>query len=204
MIEEMTEAKIIQIFKDNEAFLEGHFHLSSGQHSEGYLQCAKVLQHPAIAQKLGQSLASYFIKKGISAVVSPAMGGLIIGHEVAKALDVPFLFTEREGVEAKMTFRRGFSLSTNKKGMTSRKRTTILVVEDVVTTGGSAQEVINFLQGLELKVSGVSSVMDRTGGKVPFSVPFKALASLNIKTYDPLGCPMCKKGLGVDKPGSRV
>lgn len=192
-IEIMTEDEIIQMFKDKEAFLEGHFHLSSGQHSEGYLQCAKVLQHPAIAQKLGESLASYFIKEGILAVVSPAMGGLIIGHEVAKALDVPFLFSER--VEGEMTFRRGFSLSTDNK---------VLVVEDVVTTGGSAQEVIDFLQGLDVKVFGVCSVMNRSGGKDPFSVPFKALASLNIKTYDSLACPMCKQGLGVDKPGSRV
>ncbi len=178
-------------FRETGAYLKGHFRLTSGLHSDEYLQCALVLQHPAIAEKLGRDLAALLPASDF--VAAPALGGLIIGHEVARAKGVPFLFTERD-IAAKMTLRRGFSV---------RPGQTAVVIEDVVTTGGSTREVIQVLQELGATVIGAGSVIDRSGGTVDVGVPRVALATLQVKSWDPEQCPLCKQGVPVSKPGSR-
>jgi orotate phosphoribosyltransferase len=181
----------MQRFRETGAYLRGHFRLTSGLHSQEYLQCALVLQHPAIAEELGKQLASKFAKPDF--VASPAIGGLIIGHEVAKALGARFIFTERDS-SGKMTLRRGFTL---KPGETA------VVIEDVVTTGGSTREVIEVLQAGGVKVLGAGSIIDRSGGRADLGVPRVALATLDVVAYAPEKCPMCEQGLPVEKPGSR-
>jgi orotate phosphoribosyltransferase len=183
--------QVMNAFRETGAYLKGHFRLTSGLHSDEYLQCALVLQHPLIAEKLGQELAA--LLPACDFVAAPALGGLIIGHEVARAKAVPFLFTERD-IAAKMTLRRGFSV---------RPGQTAVVVEDVVTTGGSTREVIQVLQELGATVIGAGSVIDRSGGSVDVGVPRVALATLQVKSWDPEQCPLCKQGVPVTKPGSR-
>lgn len=181
----------MQIFRETGAYLKGHFRLSSGLHSNEYLQCALVLQHPAVAERLGRELAAQL--PACDVVVSPAIGGLIIGHEVARAKGVHFLFTERDGAD-KMTLRRGFSV---KPGETA------LVIEDVVTTGGSTREVIEVLRSNGARVLAAASVIDRSGGRADLGVPRVALATLDVIAYEPEDCPLCKQGVPVEKPGSR-
>jgi orotate phosphoribosyltransferase len=179
-------------FRATGAYLKGHFKLTSGLHSEEYLQCALVLQHPAIAEQLGRELASKFAP--VDLVASPAIGGLIIGHEVARALGAArFLFTERDP-SGKMTLRRGFSIKPGESAV---------VIEDVVTTGGSTREVIELLQSAGVRVVGAGSIIDRSGGKVDLGVPRVALATLNVVAYAPEECPLCQQGVPVEKPGSR-
>ena len=178
-------------FRETGAYLKGHFRLTSGLQSDEYLQCALVLQHPGIAEELGHELAAKL--PPCDFVASPALGGLIIGHEVARAKSVPFLFTERDA-GGKMTLRRGFSV---------RSGQTAVVIEDVVTTGGSTREVINLLQEMGARVLAAGSVIDRSGGTVDLGVPRFALATLQVKTWDEASCPMCKEGIPVQKPGSR-
>ncbi|SRR5579885_3339481 len=178
-------------FRETGAYLRGHFRLTSGLHSEEYLQCALVLQHPAIAEEFGRELASKFGK--VDVVASPAIGGLIIGHEVARALGARFIFTERDAA-GKMTLRRGFWV---KPGETA------VVIEDVVTTGGSTREVIEVLQAAGVKVLGAGSIIDRSGGRADLGVRRVALATLDVVAYQPDDCPMCKQGVPVEKPGSR-
>ncbi len=182
---------VMEAFRETGAYLKGHFRLTSGLHSDEYLQCALVLQHPAIAEKLGRELAA--LLPACDFIAAPALGGLIIGHEVARAKGVPFLFTERDAA-TKMTLRRGFSV---------RPGQTAVVIEDVVTTGGSTREVIQLLQGLGAHVAAAGSVIDRSGGSVDLGVPRVALATLQVKTWDPEVCPLCKEGIPVQKPGSR-
>jgi orotate phosphoribosyltransferase len=150
-----------------------------------------VLQHPDIAQRLGRELAARI--PACDFVASPALGGLIIGHEVARALGCRFVFTERDA-NRKMTLRRGFSV---------RPGEAAVVIEDVVTTGGSTREVIGVLQGLGARVVGAGSVIDRSGGSVDLGVPRVALATLEAVAWDPAECPLCKQGIPVEKPGSR-
>ena len=183
---------ILQTFRETGAYLKGHFRLTSGLHSSEYLQSALVLQHPDLAERLGRDLAQAMPKGQV--VVSPALGGLIIGHEVARAMGVRFLFTERDS-EGKMTLRRGFSLTPGE---------TAVVVEDVVTTGGSTREVIELLRAGGVQVVGVGSVIDRSGGRVDLGVPRVALATLSAVAWTPEECPLCKQGLPVVKPGSRA
>ncbi|MFA4980894.1 MAG: orotate phosphoribosyltransferase [Candidatus Omnitrophota bacterium] len=202
----MTEKDVLKIFEDNNALLTGHFKLSSGLHSEKYLQCALVLQFPEIAQKLSEELAKKFSNLGkIDLVVGPALGGVTLAYEVARALDVRGLFTERqEGPPAaieipssragKMVLRRGFAIKAGEKA---------LVVEDVVTTGGSTKEVIDVVKACGGVVAGVGSVIDRSSAPVDFGVPFAALARVKVETYKEEACPLCKKGVPVYKPGSR-
>ena len=194
----------LQTFRQTGAYLKGHFRLTSGLHSGEYLQSALVLQHPDLAQRLGRALAESMPKgQGSIAqiVVSPALGGLIIGHEVARALGARFLFTERDpaGPEgkssAKMTLRRGFSLTPGE---------TAVVIEDVVTTGGSTREVIELLQAAGVQVLAAGSIIDRSGGRVDLGVPRVALATLDAVSWTPEECPLCKQGLPVVKPGSRA
>jgi orotate phosphoribosyltransferase len=183
---------ILEEFRKTGAYLKGHFRLTSGLHSNEYMQCALVLQHPAIAEKFGRDLASHFPKVDI--VVSPAVGGLIIGHEVARALGARFLFTERDPATSKMILRRGFTV---KPGETA------VVIEDVVTTGGSTRDVIETLQAAGVKVLGAASIIDRSGGKADLGVPKVALATLEVTAWPADFCPLCREGIPVEKPGSR-
>jgi orotate phosphoribosyltransferase len=191
------QEQTLALFQETGAYLTGHFRLTSGLHSPEYLQCALVLQHPQHAEQLGRNLAAALRQlesmQNIDAVVSPAMGGLIIGHEVARALQVRHVFTER--VEGKMTLRRGFSL---------RSGETAVVIEDVITTGGSSIEVIQLLKDLGVRVVGAGSIIDRSGGRADLGVPRAALAVMHVVTYDPSVCPLCAQGSVVVKPGSRA
>ncbi len=175
------------------AFLEGHFQLSSGLHSPRYLQCALYLAEPARAEAAGRQLAARLKACAAKLVVAPALGGVVIGHEVARALDVPFFFTERaEGV---MTLRRGFTIEPGAR---------VLVVEDVVTTGKSTREVIEVVRERGGVVVGVGAIVNRSGEDNPFApLPFTTLLTVSIPTYQPAECPLCKQGVPVVKPGSR-
>jgi len=195
----MTQDQILDIFKKTGAILEGHFKLSSGLHSAQYLQCAKVLQYPEYAEKLCKELAKKLrhcegaiAPEAISAVVAPALGGIVVSHEVARALGVKSLFTER--VEGKMTLRRGFELKKGDK---------VLVVEDVVTTGLSTKEVIETVTSLGSTVVGVGCIIDRSKEEIDFGAPFKSLIKIDIPTYSPESCPLCAKNISITKPGSR-
>lgn len=181
----------LQTFLETGAYLRGHFRLTSGLHSAEYLQSAKVLQYPYIAEHLAKELAAR-MPKG-EAVASPALGGLIIGHEVARAMGVRFIFTERDA-DGKMTLRRGFTVEPGQK---------LVVVEDVVTTGGSTREVIDLLRAMGAEVLGAGSIIDRSGGTADVGVPRVALTTLQPETWPPDFCPLCQQGLPVEKPGSR-
>jgi orotate phosphoribosyltransferase len=173
----------------------GHFRLSSGLHSSDYLQCALFLANPIRAERAGQDLAktisSIMVDPGV--IVSPALGGLIIGHETARAFRVPFIFTER--VEGRMTLRRGFGIAANQG---------IVVVEDVVTTGGSTREVIELMESLGGYVVGVASLVNRSGVSNPFDpLPYAAMLEANFPAWEPSECPLCREGKKIVKPGSR-
>jgi orotate phosphoribosyltransferase len=190
---------ILDVFRQTGAYLSGHFRLTSGLHSPEYLQCALVLQHPEIAERLGAKLAAELRRETgaekISVVVSPAMGGLIIGHEVARALGARFVFTERDGVSGKMILRRGFALQPGEAAV---------VVEDVITTGGSTREVVDILKASGARAIAAGSIIDRSGGKAQVGAPRVALATLDVVAYQPEDCPLCRQGLAVSKPGSRA
>ncbi|MCX7002086.1 MAG: orotate phosphoribosyltransferase [bacterium] len=183
---------MLPLFRECGALLEGHFVLSSGLHSNRYLQCAKVLQYPAHAAACGAGIAALFQDTPIDVVVGPAMGGVIIAHEVGRALQKRALFTERENGE--MTLRRGFVLQPGER---------VLVVEDVVTTGGSAQEVARMLTEHGVRVAGVAAIVDRSNGRATFDVPFRALLTLEVATYAQGECPLCAQGMPLVKPGSK-
>jgi orotate phosphoribosyltransferase len=184
--------KVIDEFKQTGALLEGHFQLTSGLHSTVYLQCARVLQFPEKAETFGRAIAQKFANAGIQLVASPAIGGIVIGHEVARALGARFIWTEREGGE--MTLRRGFTISPGER---------TLVVEDVITTGGSTRETIEALQSAGADVLVAASIIDRSGGSVDVGVPRVALATLKVLSVEPSICDACKMGEPAVKPGSR-
>ncbi len=188
----MKPDEVINAFRETDALLEGHFQLTSGLHSTVYLQCARVLQHPQKAELFGQAIADQFKGKGIELVASPAIGGIVIGHEVARALGARFIWTEREA--GKMTLRRGFTVKPGEK---------TLVVEDVVTTGGSTRETIESLQQAGADVLAAASIIDRSGGDADVGVPRVALASLKVLAVEPSDCDACRLGNPVVKPGSR-
>ena len=188
----MRAEAVIEKFRQTGALLEGHFVLSSGLHSPVYLQCALVLQHPRAAEEFGRSIAELFQTEVIQTVAAPAIGGLIIGHEVARALGARFIWTERQ--DGTMILRRGFSVLPGER---------ILVVEDVVTTGGSTCETIAALQVSGAKVVGAASIIDRSSGKADVGVPRVALATLGVPAVDPAVCEACKRGDPAIKPGSR-
>lgn len=189
--------RVLDLFKQTGAYLQGHFRLSSGLHSSGYLQSALVLQHPKYAEQLGQSLAKALLNltagETPDLVISPALGGLIIGHEVARALGAPFLFTERDA-DRRMSLRRGFTLSPGDR---------VIVVEDVITTGGSTKEVIDIVRAAAAIPVAAGSIIDRSGGAADLGIPRAALATLTVPVFDAADCPMCIKGEPVTKPGSR-
>ncbi|MBI4877997.1 MAG: orotate phosphoribosyltransferase [Acidobacteria bacterium] len=189
---------ILSLFEQTGAYLRGHFRLTSGLHSPEYLQCARVLQHPRHAEALGAALAARLRELagtgGIGLVAAPALGGLIIGHEVARALGVRFIFTERDAATGKMTLRRGFSVAAGEKAV---------LVEDVVTTGGSSREVVEVLRDAGAEVPAAGSIIDRSGGAAEVGTPRVALATLRVTAYQPDACPLCAQGLPVVKPGSR-
>jgi len=188
----MTENEILEIFRKHSALLEGHFILSSGLHSDRYIQCALVLQHPRIAEQLCAELARKLGPTKASVVAAPALGGVIVAHEVARALGARALFTERQ--EGVMTLRRGFSIAPQESA---------LVVEDVITTGGSTRETMNCVESAGGKVVGVAALVDRSGRAASLGVPKSALVTLNVQNYNPADCPLCKAGIPATKPGSR-
>jgi orotate phosphoribosyltransferase len=182
---------VLALFRESGALLEGHFQLSSGLHSAGYLQCALVLQHPRHAEAFGRALAAA-LPAGATAVLSPALGGVVIGHEVARALGVRALFAERQnGV---LTLRRGFQLDASDR---------VIVIEDVVTTGGSTRETMDVARKAGAGVLAAGAVVDRSGGSSDLGVPFQALVTLSLATHQPESCPLCAAGRPITKPGSR-
>ncbi len=181
------------VFRRSGALLEGHFRLSSGLHSPGYLQCALVLQHPREAEALGLALGNIVRSLGVQTVLSPALGGIVIGQEVGRALGVRAIFAERQ--DGTLTLRRGFTLEPGEK---------VLVVEDVVTTGGSTRETMDVARAAGATVVGACAIVDRSGGKQGLDVPFHALLPMDVKAYKEEECPLCKQGIPVVKPGSRT
>lgn len=175
------------------ALLDGHFRLTSGLHSPGYLQCALVLQHPAEAEACGAAIAQRVRSLAPDVVLSPALGGIVIGQEVGRALGVRALFAERQ--DGQLMLRRGFTLSESDR---------VLVVEDVLTTGGSTKETMDVAKAAGAQVVGAVSIVDRSGGTARFDVPFNALLEIVLPTYEPDKCPLCSQGLPVVKPGSRA
>jgi orotate phosphoribosyltransferase len=184
---------ILDRFRRAGALLEGHFRLTSGLHSPGYLQCALVLQHPREAEALGAAIADQVRDLGIQTVLSPALGGIVIGQEVGRALGVRAIFAERQ--DGRLTLRRGFTLDRGEK---------VLVVEDVVTTGGSTRDTIDVAREAGAVVVGAAAIIDRSGGQQKIDVPFHVLAEVSLPTYDPATCPLCLAGQPVVKPGSRT
>ena len=189
----MNAEQVIDQFRKTGALLEGHFQLSSGLHSTVYLQCALVLQFPENAEAFGKAIAEKFQGQGIQLVASPAIGGIVIGHEVARALGARFVWTEREA--GQMTLRRGFTVAPGEK---------TLVVEDVVTTGGSTRDTIDALKLAGADVVAAASIIDRSAGSAGVGVPLTALASLKVLSVEPAACDACKLGEPVVKPGSRT
>jgi orotate phosphoribosyltransferase len=198
----LKQDEVLRLFESVGAIRHGHFELSSGLHSASYVQCALVLRYPRFAEKLGQALAALFSDARIDVVVSPALGGVIIGQEVARALPerranigggVPALFAERDG-SGTMTLRRGFCLAPDEH---------VLVIEDVWTTGGSTQETIQVVEEAGGRVVAAGALIDRSGGKIEFPVESQALLDLPIASYEPEDCPLCREGSAAVKPGSR-
>jgi orotate phosphoribosyltransferase len=191
-----SNANVLDTFQQAGAYLRGHFRLTSGLHSPEYLQCALVLQHPEHAERFGRELAAELKQLAggqIDLVLAPAIGGLIIGHEVARALGVPFRFAERDA-DRKMSLRRGFTLDPGARAV---------VVEDVITTGGSTREVIEIVQSAGATVVAAGSIIDRSNGTASLGVPYAALHAMAVTAYQPDDCPLCAQGLPVIKPGSR-
>ena len=189
----MKQTEVLETFKRTGALLEGHFVLSSGLHSSVYLQCAIALQTPAVAARFGEAIAERFREQGIETVASPAIGGLIIGYEVARQLGVRFVWTERE--QGTMTLRRGFTV---------REGERILVVEDVITTGGSTRDTIKALTDRGAAVTAAASIIDRSGGHADVGVPRFSLATLNVPAVVSTECELCARGGVPVKPGSRT
>ena len=184
--------EVLKIFKDTGALLEGHFILTSGLHSGKYFQCAKVFQYPWYAETLCTDIAEHFQDEKVDLVVSPAIGGIVVGQEVARLLKVRSIFLERK--DGKMTLRRGFQVQQGEK---------VLLVEDVTTTGGSVKEVMDVLRNKGCEILAVSAVVDRSGGNAQFGVPYFSMFQMEVVNYSPDNCPLCASGSVAVKPGSR-
>ena len=188
-----TVDRTVELMLQSGALMRGHFKLTSGLHSDEYCQCAKVLEHPEMAEELGRMLADMFRDETVDVVVSPAIGGIVIGHEVARALGVRSLFAERS--ETGMAFRRGFRIESSEK---------VLIIEDVVTTGKSTREVIAVLEAGGADVVGLASMVNRSGIANPFEPkPYRALLEASFPTWTAHECPLCRDGVPIAKPGSR-
>lgn len=188
----MKKEEVLEILRKTEAMLEGHFLLTSGRHSDKYIQCAKVFQYPEYTEMFSKQLAEAFKDDDINVVVGPAIGGIVFAYEVGRQLGVRAIFAEREnGI---MTLRRGFYIKGGEN---------VLVVEDVTTTGGSVKEVIEIVRNCGGNVAGVGSLVDRSNGTVDFGVKFVPIVRLDVKSYEPQECPLCKQGINLVKPGSR-
>ena len=188
----LSENEILGIFRQTGALLEGHFLLTSGKHSNVYFQCARVLQYPDYTKQICTLISEQFVSYEFETVVAPAMGGIIVGYEVARQLNKKFIFAERE--DKNLTLRRGFSLNENEK---------VLVCEDVITTGGSVYEVINIVKDSKANVIGIGAIVDRSGGKVKFDYPLFTTLQINADTYTRENCVLCSKDIPLIKPGSR-
>jgi orotate phosphoribosyltransferase len=188
----MNQDAVLDLFRQSGALLEGHFRLSSGLHSDKYLQSALVLQHPEFAMKLGEALGERVRHLQATAVLSPALGGIVIGQEVGRSLGVRAMFAERQ--DGVLTLRRGFSVSPADR---------VLVVEDVITTGGSTRETIKVAEDRGADVVGAAAIIDRGSDPGRLSVPTQALVHLEVPTYAAESCPLCARGVAVTKPGSR-
>jgi orotate phosphoribosyltransferase len=188
----LTEDQVFDLFRRSGALLEGHFRLSSGLHSPTYLQSALVLQHPAHAETLGRALAERVRSLGASVVLSPALGGIVIGQEVGRALGVRAIFAERQ--DGVLALRRGFTIAPSDR---------VLVVEDVVTTGGSTRETMQVAVAAGGTMAGAAALIDRSGGHAALDAPFHALVRIEVPVYQPAACPLCAHGVPVVKPGSR-
>lgn len=189
----LTREQAVQIFTDAEALLEGHFKLTSGRHSNQYMQCAQVLKFPQYTEELAKHIAEEFADDNIELVVGPAMGGIIVAYEVARQLKVPSIFTERQ--DSKMVLRRNFAIKPGSR---------VLIVEDVVTTGGSVREVMDLVNELGGEIVGVGVLVDRSNGKEDFGVKQVAVLTMNVESWDAIECPLCAEGkIPAIKPGSR-
>jgi orotate phosphoribosyltransferase len=188
----MELEQALEIFRRTGVMQEGHFKLTSGRHSDRYMQCARLFQYPEDSARVCGEVAEAFRGKGVDLVAGPALGGIIMAYEVARILGVRNVFAEREA--GAMTLRRGFQVSAGERA---------LVVEDVVTTGGSVKEVMELLRSQGAEVIGVGAVVDRSNGAVDFGVPFYPLAAMSVESWEPDACPLCQRGLPIVKPGSR-
>lgn len=188
----MDENRLLTMLKESDAILEGHFILSSGLHSNKYIQCAKLLQYPDLTTQVAEGIASCFAGRDISCVIGPALGGIVIAYKVAEALKVRSIFGEREN--GQMTFRRGFALQPGEK---------VLLVEDVVTTGKSVNELIDVVRQYDVDVVGVGSIIDRSGGENPFDCEFNSLLKVDVQTWPEDKCPPEFAAIPAVKPGSR-
>ena len=189
----ITKERVLEILKKAGVLLEGHFLLTSGRHSGEYLQCARIFQDASYSEELCRALADKFRSEKIDLVIGPAIGAILISYETGRQLSVKNIFAERDS-EGKMTLRSSFEI---------KKGERVLVVEDVVTTGGSVREVIDVVEKAGGVVAGVGSIIDRTNGKINFNVPYKAVLSIDVRSYEAEDCPFCKQGLPIVKPGSR-
>jgi len=187
----MTEQQLLQIFKDSNALLEGHFVLTSGLHSPRYIEKFRVLEQPHYTEMLCKEIASKFMIDSITVVVGPMTGGIILAYETGRQAGTRAIFTER--VDGKMKFRRGFTISPEDR---------VLIVEDIITTGGSVVEVIDAVKKYKSKIAGIGALVDRSNGKVNFGYPFKPLIKMDVVVYKPEECPLCKNGVPLNKPGS--
>ncbi len=189
----MTETEVLDLFRHSGALLEGHFRLSSGLHSDRYLQSALVLQHPDFGEQMGRALAARLAHLQPTAILSPALGGIVIGQEVGRALHIRALFAERQ--DGRLTLRRGFTLAPGDR---------VVVVEDVITTGGSTRETIAVAEEAGATVLGAAAIIDRGTDPGRLNLPLQALVRMEVPAYAPEACPFCRQGLPVVKPGSRV
>lgn len=188
----LTNEQIVEIMKEAGVLQEGHFLLTSGRHSRQYMQCAKLFQDAKYSEALCRELAEKYKDAGVELVIGPAIGAIQMSYEVSRHLGVRNIFAEREN--GKMTLRRGFTVEKGQK---------VLVVEDVVTTGGSVQEVIDIVKENGGEVVGVGVIVDRSGGKIDFGCRLEAVLSTSIESFPPEECPLCKEGIPMVKPGSR-
>lgn len=188
----LPREQVLDIFRETKALLEGHFQLTSGLHSNQYFQCAKVLQYPKYLHLLCGEIAKHFEYAEIEVVVSPAIGGVVVGTEVGRMLQARTVFAERK--DGKMELRRGFELRPGER---------VLAVEDVVTTGGSLFEIVDLIKKANATLAGVGYIVDRSNGKVTFDAKHFSVLQMDVVAHKPDECPMCKQGSPVTKPGSR-